>query len=341
MKKLGKIKKISLLLVANLVASQLALGQVADDGGDFGGSDAGPAVDAGDVNPTDSGDVATNDNSGFGDQGDVGTDSQQGDQQDQGGQSDQGASSDSGQQDSGSQDDQQQDQQGKSDSSSNATDSNKGSAASNAGAGNKSGGANSSSKPNTPPAPNSPSAPSAPAGPQQGGKGSKAGGKTGDVRQDYKDAYQAAEREAGRIVAQQAMAKMQQQDRNAVLNKYRDALRGELLKKYAFDSMFGPKKMYGYVIATREGHDRAGNYCRELEMDIIYNLERHFERNISCFYQDKMWHPTAESDVNFKSSDARPNPGNPSVGNGTSPTSPFPTNPSPVKGGWLPPFKKK
>lgn len=163
------------------------------------------------------------------------------------------------------------------------------------------------------------------------------GGVIGDVHNDYKNATAAAEWEAGRIVAQQAMAKVKPQDKNAMIKKYRDSLRGEILKKYVLETMNGPKKTYGYVMAVREGHDYAGNYCREIEIDMIYDLERHFERNTACFYQDKQWHPTDPINVRFKSNTNRPLPGNPSVGGSRNP---FPSAPKVGKGGWLPHFGK-
>ena len=163
------------------------------------------------------------------------------------------------------------------------------------------------------------------------------GGVIGNSHNDYKNATAAAEWEAGRIVAQQAMAKVKPQDKNAMIKKYRDSLRGEILKKYVLETMNGPKKTYGYIMAVREGHDYAGNYCREIEIDMIYDLERHFERNTACFYQDKQWHQTDPINVRFKSNTNRPLPGNPSVGGSRNP---FPSAPKVGTGGWLPPFGK-
>jgi surface antigen len=144
------------------------------------------------------------------------------------------------------------------------------------------------------------------------------GGRSGDLRNE-------AAKEASREMGRDVVRRMDDRHKSRMLNRYREALRGELLYKYALANQGDRQpRMYGYVMATREGRDSSQNYCREIEMDLIYDNQRHFERSVSCLFADGQWHPTPANEVDFSQSGGSPRP-------------PRPPTPGDGRGGWLPP----
>lgn len=134
----------------------------------------------------------------------------------------------------------------------------------------------------------------------------------------------AAERAAAQEMGRSAVKNMHERDRESVLQKFRDTLRGALLVKYALRGSSSRNTMSGYVMATREGRDKDNNYCREVEIDLIYNKQRHYERSTSCLHADGQWFLTPASEVRFSSVGANPQP---------------PRIPLPGNGDWLPPVR--
>ena len=140
-------------------------------------------------------------------------------------------------------------------------------------------------------------------------------GKKSDL---YEEASEAAAREMGRSLVRN----MQPKERQSLLDKYRDALRADIMRAQYLERK---NAIYGYVMATREGYDNDSNYCREIEMDLIYRGQRFYEVNTFCQFSDGLWHPVAPETVRFST--------------GGSPKAPKPV-PSPGKGNgdWLPPL---
>ncbi|MBV2167776.1 MAG: hypothetical protein KUL82_03625 [Bdellovibrio sp.] len=130
-------------------------------------------------------------------------------------------------------------------------------------------------------------------------------------------------REVGRVIGghigREIINSLSPRDRLSFLEVGRQALRGSLLMRYAFQGSDFRNRVYGYMMTTREGRDGSGRLCREIEMDLIYQLQRHYERSVACLDADGSWEPTAEGAVNF------PPRGTPGV-------------PPGAGGGWLPPL---
>lgn len=138
------------------------------------------------------------------------------------------------------------------------------------------------------------------------------------------DARDAATREVGRVIGrkigQEIVSKMTLEDRISLLNAERAALRGHLLQQYIFERATNRNQFRGYIIVTREGENNRGQLCRELEMDLIVNLVRYFERSVGCLGTDGEWRRVSPQSVRFNSR----GPTGPDVNRGG--------------GGWLPPL---
>lgn len=116
---------------------------------------------------------------------------------------------------------------------------------------------------------------------------------------------------------------MTKQDRLAYLNAERMALRADLLRRYAFFQQNTSGN--GYVRSVREGEDQEGNFCRQLEADLILNLSRQYFQAAVCEIEGQ-WIQVSISQVRF--SDSRQGlPQKPSL-------------PGRGKGGWLPPLRQ-
>lgn len=142
------------------------------------------------------------------------------------------------------------------------------------------------------------------------------------------DATKAAAREVGRVIGRRIghdmYYKMTPDDQKALLDRERAALRGALLFQYAFQGSPYRNQLHGYIIVTREGHDAQGRLCRELEMDLILDMQRHFERSVACLSETEEWLPVNSDQVSFPPRGPR-GPSLPPGGAGRG-------------GGWLPPL---
>lgn len=137
-------------------------------------------------------------------------------------------------------------------------------------------------------------------------------------------ARDAAAQTAGGVIGFQlgleAVKKMRADERRDFLEMQKRALRGELLRRYAFDRSGAASRLGGSVVVLREGRDAEGRSCRELEVDLILEATRYDERQIVCQSQDGSWLAAREADVRFH--DDTRGPGRPTMpGDG---------------GGWLP-----
>ena len=143
------------------------------------------------------------------------------------------------------------------------------------------------------------------------------------------DATRSAAKEVGRIIGRQIgqdfVQKMTKEDRFALLDRERAALRGALLSQYAFQSSAYRNQLRGYIMVTREGRARLGHDCRELYMYLILDFKRHYELSSACLIEEGNWQLTPAEEIMFL----------PRAASGPVLT------PPPHQGGWLPPIRPK
>jgi hypothetical protein len=144
-------------------------------------------------------------------------------------------------------------------------------------------------------------------------------------------AEESAAREIGRVIGnkigQDAVSKMNKVDRKALLERTRTALRGEILRKYAFSESPFMNSFVGTMMVLREGKDYAGFKCKELEIDLVYKVQRIYSKAVLCQESSGEWAEVDARNVTF------PRRGEPTPGrsSGSGPN-------KPGKGGWLPPL---
>ncbi|GIL16917.1 MAG: hypothetical protein BroJett040_06680 [Oligoflexia bacterium] len=123
------------------------------------------------------------------------------------------------------------------------------------------------------------------------------------VADEMGDAREAAVREVGRIIGRKIgydiVRQMSPSDRKALLDRERAALRGALLFQYAFQGSTYRNQMQGYIMVTREGVNTSGRLCRELEMDLIFQMQEHFELATACLNEMKEWEITPAEQIHF------------------------------------------
>jgi hypothetical protein len=145
------------------------------------------------------------------------------------------------------------------------------------------------------------------------------------------EAEDSAAREVGRVIGnkigQDAVKKMNQVDRKALLERTRTAIRGELLRKYSFSESPYMNSFIGSVTVLRVGKDHVGLKCKELEIDLVYKVERIYARPTLCQEANGEWLETDVRNVIF----ARRGESKPGAESGNSPH-------EPESGGWLPPL---
>lgn len=146
--------------------------------------------------------------------------------------------------------------------------------------------------------------------PQRGNKG---GGSDQDDL--YDRGRRAAAGEMGRLIGREAWEQMKEKEQHHILDTYRETLRGKLLLRYGLDRATMGPKTYGYMISRREGRDASHRYCRELEVDIVRDLVRHYGRSYSCQWDSGEWLPQSSTQIRWDEGPrSNPAPGNPNPG---------------------------
>lgn len=144
-------------------------------------------------------------------------------------------------------------------------------------------------------------------------------------------AEESAAREVGRVIGnkigQDAVKKMNQVDRKALLERTRAAIKGELLRRYSFSESPYMNSFVGSVTVLRVGKDHVGFKCKELEIDLVYKVERIYARPTLCQEANGEWMETDVRNVIF----ARRGESKPGAESGNGPH-------EPGSGGWLPPL---
>jgi hypothetical protein len=155
-----------------------------------------------------------------------------------------------------------------------------------------------------------------------------------------------AEVEMGRLIAQQAWNTMNQDDQRHLLQRYREALRGELLMRYGLGEVTPNNRLAGSILPLREGYDSKGHLCRELSMDLVISFNRIYQTSIYCLAPEGHWVQHSDADggggggVEQNSSAGiqwQPPPTSAAPG-GDNAKPADPSLPEAVSGGWLPPL---
>jgi hypothetical protein len=146
----------------------------------------------------------------------------------------------------------------------------------------------------------------------------------GSISSSREQAEESAAREIGRVIGrkigQDAVSKMNKVDRKALLERTRTAIRGEILRKYVFSESPFMNSFVGSMMVLREGKDYAGFKCKELEIDLVYKVQRIYAKPILCQEANGEWTEVDARNVTFPRR-AEPTPGH-----------------STGSGGWLPPL---
>jgi hypothetical protein len=154
---------------------------------------------------------------------------------------------------------------------------------------------------------------------------------SGESKSPQDQASESAAKEVGRVIGRKigedALRQMSQPDRKALLERTRAAIRGEILRRYVFSESPYMNSFVGSMMVLREGFNHAGFECKELEIDLVYKVERIYEKATLCKTSTGEWSEYDVRDVDFPRR-GEPTPGS---GSGRGPR-------GPGAGGWLPPL---
>lgn len=140
----------------------------------------------------------------------------------------------------------------------------------------------------------------------------KADSNKNEPKTPSQQASDSAAREIGRVIGRKigedAVKKMSEPDRNSILERTRSAIRGRILYRYVFSESPYMNSMTGYISILKEGRDYQGNVCKQVEIDLIYKVERIFDQIVLCLNHDGEWIETDIRDVDFpRRGEADPN----------------------------------
>lgn len=118
---------------------------------------------------------------------------------------------------------------------------------------------------------------------------------------------------AGTMIGGKVGRDLDEADRRALADAQRDCFNGDLGRRHDWDgrqrgSRTGAR---GYITTSREGFNRAGEYCREYTSVIYTRQSTEETRGIACTRRDGSWYEVRESEVRFGSlgRDGRPSQG--------------------------------
>ena len=153
----------------------------------------------------------------------------------------------------------------------------------------------------------------------------------GESKSPEEQASESAAREVGRVIGRKigedVVRQMSLPDRKALLERTRAAIRGEILRRYVFSQSPYMNSFVGSIMVLREGMNQEGFKCKELEIDLVYKVDRIYEKTTLCQTSTGEWNEFDVRDVDF------PRRGEPTPGSGTG------RGPrGPGAGGWLPPL---
>lgn len=112
------------------------------------------------------------------------------------------------------------------------------------------------------------------------------------------DAYKAAAKAFGAQYARDIFRKMNSTERVSFAEATRQSLRADLLRQQVF-SKRSQSGLDGYVVASREGQDSLGNYCREIQSQVSIQNEVLQGTGTVCMNSTGRWQSAQQRQISW------------------------------------------